>query len=181
MAKSPMPKHGRRFRPVVTPEHIQEAVAELGEQIVEVSPGPELLVVVAVLKGAVIFLADLVRHLAIPLEVEFVRARSYRGAQQEEVEVMGDLSALGLEGRAVLLLDCVLDTGRTLSAVQRRVNECGPADLRTCVLFSKRKERSTPVQPDFVGLEIPDVFVVGYGLDHGNRWRHLPYLGAYEE
>jgi hypoxanthine phosphoribosyltransferase len=129
----------------------------------------------------VIFAADLIRRLPMPLEIEFVKARSYRGSEQREVEILDDVGQLGLTGRHVLLADCVLDSGRTVAALQRRVAACRPASLKTCVLLSKQRPRAAEVEVDYVGLEIPDVFVVGYGLDHNGCWRHLPYLGEHAE
>ena len=139
-------------------------------------PDDEPLVVVAVMKGAVVFLADLVRNLRMPLEIELLQARSYDGKSRREVELLDDAAELDLRGRHVLLLDTVLDSGHTLSAVRSALLAGGPARLSTCVLLSKRRPRAVDIVPEYVGMEIPDVFVVGYGLDHDNRWRHLPYV-----
>ena len=169
-----------RFTPVVRRQRIREAVQSLAASIVTDHPADATLVIVAVLKGAVVFLADLVRHLPIPVEIEFVRVRSYNGTCQEEVTVLDDLVVLPLYNRHVLLLDCVLDKGRTLAALQARILARGPGSLRTCVLLSKQREREMDVRVEYAGVEIPDVFVVGYGLDCDNRWRHLPYVAEYD-
>ncbi len=169
--------HGRpQLRRIVGEEDIRLRVAELADAISRDHPDDEPLVVVAVLKGAVLFLADLVRHLHMPLEIELLQARSYDGVHRREVQVLDDASGLDLRGRNVLLLDTVLDSGHTLGAVRGALLAGGPARLSTCVLLSKRRPREVDVRPEYVGMEIPDVFVVGYGLDHGNRWRHLPYV-----
>ncbi len=138
--------------------------------------------IIAVLKAGVVFLADLIRHLTMPLEIELVNARSYSGTQrQEAVQILDDVSELGLAGRHVLLLDCVLDSGRTLAAVRRAVAQQAPASVKTCVLLRKQRPGAIEIEPEYVGTDIPDVFVVGYGLDCGNRWRHLPFVAELPE
>jgi len=165
-----------QFRCVVSEDDIRARVSELADAISRDHPDDEPLVVVAVMKGAVLFLADLVRHLRMPLEIELLQARSYDGATRREVQLLDDAAELDLRGRNVLLLDTVLDSGHTLGAVRAALLGGGPTRLSTCVLLSKRRPREVDVRPEYVGMEIPDVFVVGYGLDHGNRWRHLPYV-----
>ena len=174
-----MPHHdqGRpQLRRIVSEDDIRARVSELAAAISRDHPDDEPLVVVAVMKGAVLFLADLVRNLRMPLEIELLKARSYDGERRREVQILDDAAELNLRGRNVLLLDTVLDSGHTLAAVRGALLAGGPARLATCVLLSKRRPREVDVQPEYVGMEIPDVFVVGYGLDHGNRWRHLPYV-----
>jgi hypoxanthine phosphoribosyltransferase len=172
---------GRRQRaelPVlVSAAQLRQRVMRLSTEIARDYGADEGLCVVAVMKGALVFLADLVRHLPMPLEIELVNARSYRGAQrQKEVKILNDIASLPLSGRHVLLVDCVLDSGQTLAAFHRQIAARAPASLKTCVLLSKSRPRSVDLSPEYVGLEIPNVFVVGYGLDYENRWRHLPYL-----
>jgi hypoxanthine phosphoribosyltransferase len=164
------------FRRILGEDEIRARVAELAAAISRDHPDDEPLVVVAIMKGAVVFLADLVRHLHMPLEIELLKARSYDGERRREVRILDDAAELDLHGRHVLLLDTVLDSGHTLSAVRNALLAAGPARLSTCVLLSKRRPRSVSIEPEYVGMEIPDVFVVGYGLDHNNRWRHLPYV-----
>ncbi len=168
------------FEPVLSAEQIERTVARLAADIGQEHPGPEPLLVLGVLKGVVIFLADLVRRLPVPLEVEFLRASSYTGQSRGDLALDDDLDELPIEGRRVLLVDCVMDTGRTLARLRRLLERRRPASLEICVLLSKRREREAPVEPDYVGAEVPDVFVVGYGLDCNSRWRHLPYLGRYD-
>jgi hypoxanthine phosphoribosyltransferase len=165
------------FRTIVNEARIRSAVRRLAAAI-ERDYGPqEPLVVVAVLKGALVFLADLIRRLPMPVEVELVAARSYCGTRREaRVELLDDVRRLDLRGKRVLLVDCVLDSGHTLRALQEAVEAEAPASLESCVLLRKARPGRPPVEPKYVGAEIPDVFVVGYGLDLGNRWRHLPYV-----
>lgn len=172
----PCPARPRALQPVASEEELRTTVRRLADEIAADHGRHQPLVVLGIMKGVVIFLADLVRHLPMPLQIEFVSARSYNGTRQETVEVLDDLGGLDLEGKAVLLVDCVLDTGRTLASIHREVVRRSPADLKTCVLLSKQRPRRALVRPDYVGLGVPDVFLVGYGLDHDNRWRHLPYV-----
>jgi hypoxanthine phosphoribosyltransferase len=172
---------GDRRRPnlpvLVGEAELGKRVAELAAAITRDHSEDDLLVVVAIMKGALVFLADLVRHLAMPLEIELVNARSYVGADREpEVDIISDVAALPVAGRRVLLVDCILDSGHTLAALRRQIAARSPASLKTCVLLSKDRPRDVVIEPDYIGLEIPDVFVVGYGLDYRNRWRHLPYV-----
>jgi hypoxanthine phosphoribosyltransferase len=130
------------------------------------------LVVVGVLKGAFVFTADFVRKLNMPHRVEFVRVRSYRGKTRGRVRVEGP-NVTGLRGRDVLVLDGVLDTGRTLRAVLRRLGQGRPRRLKVCALLRKRRPGQLAVPLDFVGFEIPDVFVVGYGMDCAEEGRNF--------
>ena len=130
------------------------------------------LVVVGVLKGAFVFTADFVRKLRVPHRVEFVRVRSYRGKTRGRVRVEGP-SVAGIRGRDVLVLDGVLDTGHTLRAVLRRLERGRPRRLKVCALLRKLRPDQLPVPLDFVGFEIPDVFIVGYGMDCAEEGRNF--------
>lgn len=170
---------GRRekLRVLVSEADLARHVAELAATITRDYPVGELLVVVSVMKGALVFLADLIRQLPMPIEMELVEAKSYRGTEREQsVHVLDDLTALPIAGQHVLLVDCVYDSGHTLAALRRELTALAPASLRTCVLLRKERPDAVGPEPDYVGLGIPDAFVVGYGLDHANRWRHLPYV-----
>jgi len=172
-------QHRPELRVLVSEADIRQHVARLAEAVARDHPPGEPLCVVAVMKGALVFLADLVRHLPVPLEIELVNVRSYCGVRRRRrVEILDDVAVLPLRGRHVLLVDCVLDSGRTLAALRREMAAHATASLKTCVLLSKARRRKRALQPDYVGVEIPDVFVVGYGLDYRDRWRHLPYVAA---
>jgi len=134
--------------------------------------------VIAVLRGSVIFVADLIRRLPISLRLEFVRAESYRKGTSP-----GDLSLEGLPeeelgDRRVLLVDDILDSGRTLAAIRDEALARGAREVRTCVLLDKTARRSVAIQPDYRCFEVEDLFVVGYGLDYAGRYRNLPYVGS---
>jgi len=160
-------------------EHeIRRAVSRLGGDVRSAYEGQEL-TVVAVLHGAMVFTADLIRELDMPVFLETVTASSYRG----EATRPGDLevrmeSAAHLRGRHVLLVDDILDTGRTLCWLRSELERYEPHSLRIAALLDKPSRRVEPVRADFVGFEIPDEFVVGYGLDYDGRYRNLPDILA---
>ncbi len=135
--------------------------------------------VIAVLKGSVIFVADLIRRLPIPLRLAFVWAESYRqGATGGRLELSGLPGEEELRGRRVLLVDDILDSGRTLAAIQGELRARGARDVRTCVFLDKPARRAVELEADHVCFEVEDAFVVGYGLDFAGRYRNLPFVGT---
>jgi len=137
------------------------------------------LVVIILLKGALVFAADLLRRVPRPLEIECLNVASYHGGTESSGKVdFLDRHFPEVRGRHILLLDDILDTGRTLHAVEERLREEGAVAVHTAVLLSKDKERAATVEADYVGFEIGDEFVVGYGLDYKGRYRNLPYIGV---
>jgi hypoxanthine phosphoribosyltransferase len=157
---------------------IAATVYRMGREIRAVY-GQEDLTVVAVLHGAIVFCADLIRQLDMPLQLETVSARSYRGdaTSPGELKVVLECAA-ALKDKHVLLVEDILDTGRTLSRLSQDVAACEPRSLRIATLLDKPERRLTEVEADFTGFQIPDLFVVGYGLDHDGRWRNLPDILA---
>ena len=139
------------------------------------------LTIVGVLTGSLIFLADLVRRLDLPLRIGLIQASSYRGAATRPggLRVGPDLVP-DVRGRHVLLLDDILDTGHTLAALVGRVAELGAHSVRTAVLLRKLGRQRVPLEPDYCGFTIPDAFVVGYGLDYNDDYRHLPYIAVFD-
>jgi hypoxanthine phosphoribosyltransferase len=163
---------------LIPADRIQQRVGELAGEIAAVYHGRPV-TIVGVLTGCVIFMADLIRRLDLPLRIAFLQASSYRGAVTSPGELTLTTELLpDLKDRHVLLLDDILDTGRTLTHVVTHLKELGPASLRVGVLVRKRGRQEVPLEPDFCGFEIPDVFVIGYGLDFNDEYRHLPYLGV---
>ncbi|MCD6049555.1 MAG: hypoxanthine phosphoribosyltransferase [Verrucomicrobia bacterium] len=135
------------------------------------------LVVVALLNGTVMFLADLVRYLDLPLRLDFMGVSSYgKGTKSGKLVFTKELK-LDVKARDVLLVDDILDTGKTLSLVTKKLKKLKPRSLKICVLLSKSARREENVVADYVGFEIPDAFVVGYGLDFAERYRNLPFIG----
>ena len=145
---------------------------------------PADFVMVGLLKGACVFVADLARALdraGAALEIEFMRLASYGFAKQSSgaVQLLGELPS-GLAGRPVLLVDDIVDTGRSIAFAAAQLRQRGIQDLWTCVLLDKPQRREVEVAIDFVGFTVGDVFVVGYGTDHAEKYRHLPYIGVVE-
>ena len=165
---------------------IATRVAAMGEEIasdLELATGADRLVVVPVMTGALVFAADLVRTLPMRLRLELLEASSYPGASTTSQGVTLSEGPVGeLTGAPVLILDDIFDSGRTLAAVKRLVAEHNPASVRTAVLLRKIVERAPDVtpdmEPDYVGFDVPDAFVVGYGLDHDGWYRNLPDIGV---
>jgi hypoxanthine phosphoribosyltransferase len=161
-----------------TGAQIAAAVDRLAGEIRAVY-GDEELTVVAVLHGGLVFAADLMRRLDMPVRLGVVLASSYRGPSTEPGELQVQFNPeLQLRGRHVLLLDDILDTGRTLMRLRDELRMHGPRSLRLAALLDKPSRRVVPLHADFVGFSIPDVFVVGYGLDWNERWRNLPDIVA---
>lgn len=154
-------------------------MTELARAIEADYQGKDLLLV-GVLKGAVIFLADLMRHLSLPLAVDFMAVASYGAATKSSgvVRILKDLDT-PLNARHVLLVEDIVDTGLTLRYLLDVLKARSPASLKTCVLLDKRERRQVEVPVDYCGFVIPDVFVVGYGLDYAENYRQLPYIAVF--
>jgi hypoxanthine phosphoribosyltransferase len=136
------------------------------------------MVVVSLLNGTIMFLADLLRHLHLPMRLDFMGVSSYREGTQSRRLVYTKELRLDVRGRDVLLVDDILDTGKTLKAVTARLRELKPRRINTCVLLDKAARRVEPITADYVGFSIPDLFVVGYGLDFAERYRNLPFVAV---
>jgi len=163
---------------LLTSEQIQSSVERLAAEIREREAGRPL-TVIAVMTGSIIFLADLIRKLDMPLRVGVIQARSYLGTERGALSVNADMLP-EVAGRDVLVIDDIFDTGHTLLEVLSFLDELGPRSVRTAVLVLKQGKQRVSLRPDYVGFEIPDVFVVGYGLDYNDAFRNLPYLAALE-
>jgi hypoxanthine phosphoribosyltransferase len=166
---------------LIPAERIQARVAELARQIA-LDYEHQPVTIVGVLTGCLMFLADLVRHLDLPLRIGLIQASSYRGCTTlpGQLHVQPEL-APDVRGRHVLLLDDILDTGQTLSYVMQHLLNLGASSLRVAVLLRKQGRQRVPLEPDYVGFEIPNVFVVGYGLDFSDEYRHLPHVAVLPE
>ncbi len=163
---------------LVQPDDLSRRVRELGEQISTDYAGRELLLV-GVLKGAVFFLSDLMRHIEVPCEVDFMAVASYGSATDSSgvVRILKDLDA-AIEGRDVLIVEDIVDSGLTLQYLLRNLGSRNPATIEVCALLTKPERRKVELEPRYVGFEIPNRFVVGYGLDHAERYRNLPYIAT---
>ncbi|HSP09077.1 MAG TPA: hypoxanthine phosphoribosyltransferase [Candidatus Dormibacteraeota bacterium] len=165
-------------KPMLSSTKIARRVRQLGRQISEVYADIETpLVMVVILKGATVFAADLLRSLSIPAELEFVRASSYpTGTSSNGRLKLAHMVEGTLIGRHVLLVEDIIDSGVTVSAVAKRIRRVGPASLRVAALLDRPARREVEVQIDFCGFVIPDRFVIGYGLDYAGLYRELPHI-----
>jgi hypoxanthine phosphoribosyltransferase len=165
-------------RIVIGERELQDKLRELGEQITRDYAGRELLLI-GVLKGAFVLMADLSRHIRLPLEVDFMAVASYGAATKTSgvVRILKDLDH-DLEGRDVLLIEDIVDSGLTLNYLLKNLRGRRPASLEVCALLKKTGIQRVPLEVKYVGFEIPPDFVVGYGLDFAERFRNLPYVGV---
>lgn len=168
------------MRVLISAQQIQAAIVELAEQI-EADYHDRPLTVLGVLTGSVILLADLIRHIDLPLKVGLVQASSYRGMTTTSGDLELNLDFMpDITDRDVLLLDDILDTGQTLQSLVERVRELNPRSVRTAVLLWKKDRTTLDIKPDYNCFQIPDQFVVGYGLDYDDQFRNLPHIAALE-
>jgi hypoxanthine phosphoribosyltransferase len=163
---------------LVDEETLRARVAELGAEVSAGYHGRDLLLI-GVLKGAVFFMADFMRHLTIPCEVDFMAISSYGDSTDSSgiVRILKDLD-INIEGRDVLVVEDIIDSGLTLSYLMRNLESREPATLEVCALLTKPARRQIDVPVRYIGFEIPDRFVVGYGLDFAERYRNLPYVAV---
>jgi hypoxanthine phosphoribosyltransferase len=162
-------------------ETLHHGVAEMAEGIERAYEGRQL-TIVGVLTGSVVLLADLIRLIEQPMRVGVIQASSYRGATTERGDlIINSELMLDISARDVLLVDDIFDTGHTLKNVVEKLHEFGPRSVKSAVLLRKKGRQETDYEPDFTAFQIPDEFVVGYGLDYEDLYRNLPYLAALED
>ncbi len=165
---------------LISEEELRVRVAELGRTITEQYAGRDL-VLVGVLKGCFLFLADLARAIDLPLRIDFLGVSSYAGGTESSgvVRITNDLSR-PIEGKDVLVVEDIIDTGLTMQYLLENFRTRGPASVRICSLLFKPENNQVPIEIDHLGFEIPNKFVVGYGLDFDEKYRNLPYIGVWE-
>ncbi len=167
-------------RPLFTAEQIQERVKAIAEEISRDYAGREILAI-GILKGAFMFFSDLVRQIRVPLTVDFIIASSYVKTQTTgEVKIYYDVRE-SIEGRDVLLIEDIVDTGITLNYIRERLLQRAPESLKICAFLDKKERRIVDVPIDYRGFVIPNEYVVGYGLDYDNRYRNLPYIAIFKK
>ena len=174
-----MTDHDYEIGEILVPaEDLARRVRELAADVSRDYEGRHL-ILIGVLKGAVFFLSDLMRHLTVPCEVDFMAVASYGSATRSSgvVRILKDLDAV-IEGRDVLIVEDIVDSGLTLQYLLRNLGARNPASLEVCALLTKPDRREVDLHARYVGFEIPDKFVIGYGLDHAERYRNLPYVAA---
>jgi hypoxanthine phosphoribosyltransferase len=165
---------------LLSEEQIRDGVERLAGQIGRDYAGRPL-TLIGVLTGSMVLVADVIRRIDLPLRVGLVQARSYRGALTSPGQLTVNSDFLpDLQRRDVLLVDDIFDTGQTLDALVAQMKTLGPASVRSAVLLRKLGRQRVALEPDYVGFEIPDEFVVGYGLDYQDAYRHLPYVAVLE-
>ena len=162
---------------LVTEEELSEICKNLGKQISEDYKDKKL-VLVSVLKGSVVFMADLMRAISIPCEIDFMVVSSYGSGTRTsgKVQIVKDLG-IDIKGYDVILVEDILDSGVTLSTLKQMLEIRNPASIKICTFLDKPERRIADIKPDYVGTEVPDEFVVGYGLDFDEKFRNLPYVG----
>ncbi|MBM7867386.1 hypoxanthine phosphoribosyltransferase [Heliobacterium gestii] len=165
-------------RVLVSEAAIQAKVRELGEQLSTDYAGKDLLVV-GILKGALVFMADLIRAIRIPIEIDFMAVSSYGQGTKSSgaVRIMKDLDR-AIENRHILIVEDIVDTGLTLNYLVDNLKSRGAASVKVCTILDKPSRRKTPVAPDYNGFTIPDEFVIGYGLDYAEQYRHIPFVAV---
>ncbi len=161
---------------LLSEEQISKKVEEIGTKISDDYKGKELLVVV-ILKGSVIFASDLLRAITIPVTIDFIAVSSYgNGTTSGEVKIIKDLS-YSIKGKNILIIEDILDSGKTLSNLMKLLTTREPESIEICTLLNKPERREAEVNTRYSGFDIPDEFVVGYGLDYAEKYRNLPYIG----
>jgi len=162
---------------LISEEELKEIIARLGKQITEDYKDKNLLVV-SVLKGSVMVMADLLREIKLPLRIDFMSVSSYGSGTTSSgtVKIIKDLD-INLAGYDLLIVEDILDSGVTLSSLKQILLTRGPASVKICTLLDKPERRKADIKADYVGAQIPDAFVVGYGLDYDEKYRNLPYVG----
>ncbi|MGN0743493.1 MAG: hypoxanthine phosphoribosyltransferase [Candidatus Fimadaptatus sp.] len=163
---------------LLTREQLAKRVAELGARITEDYRGKDLLMV-GILKGAVVFFSDLIRHVDIPVSIDFMAISSYGSATKSSgvVRILKDLDH-AIAGRHVIIVEDIVDTGKTLAFLKENLLARGAASLRICTLLDKPERRQVEIEADYFGFVIPNEFVVGYGLDYAEKYRNLPEIGV---
>ena len=165
-------------KPLFTREEIQRKIQELGARISSDYAEKDLLVV-GVLKGALFFMSDLVRSLRISVRMDFIHctSSSSKGKGGHPVQILADMKE-DINGKDVLLVEDIMDSGVTIDFLKKMLLERGPASLKVCVLLDKPERRKVPIEADYAGFRIPNKYVVGYGLDYMDRYRNLPYIAV---
>jgi hypoxanthine phosphoribosyltransferase len=163
---------------LISHQQIRERTRELGRQITEDYRGKDPLLI-CILKGGLMFLADLMREIDLPLEIDFIAVSSYGDSTESSgvVRILMDLER-NIQGRHVLIVEDIIDTGRTLTYIIENLRTRGPASVKVCTLLDKPSRRELEIPIDYVGFTIPDKFVIGYGLDFGEIYRNLPFVGV---
>lgn len=173
-----MTKQKLSVKPLITRSAIDKRVQEMGEEISQAYQGVDELIVICALKGAVMFMSDLVRHITLPLSIDFIQVSSYGDSTESSGVVRLDKGVgCDIKNKDVLLVEDIIDTGASLAYMTKYLNGLEPRSLKTCLFLDNPHRRTVPMEPDFLGFIIPNEFVIGYGLDYKQQYRNLPYVG----
>jgi len=165
------------IKTLLTREEVEKRVRELAKEIEKDYQGKDLLVI-GLLKGSVIFMSDLIKEIDLPLVIDFMSVSSYSGTTSTGVINISKDTDVDVKDRDVLIVEDIIDTGLTLSRVKKLLEERGTKSLKICTLLDKPSRRTVEIKGDYTGFEIPDEFVVGYGLDYDQHHRNIPYIGV---
>lgn len=171
----------RKKKVLFSAEEINNKVKELGKKITEDYAGKDI-VVISLLKGSFVFTADLVRAIGIHTQIEFMTTSSY-GAGEEStgtVNIVNDLN-IDIKDRDVIIVDDITDSGLTMKVIMEHLSKLGPNSIKSCVLLDKPDRRKVEIVPDYVGFTIPDLFIVGYGLNYGDYYRNIPFIFSFDD
>lgn len=168
------------IREMISESSVDKRISELGEQISKDYEG-ESITLLCILKGSVFFTTELAKRITVPVYLDFMSVSSYGSSTESsgEVRILKDLDG-SIEGKNILVVEDIIDTGRTLASLLEILRQRGPKSLKLCTLLDKPDRRVTEVAVDYTGFEIPDEFVVGYGMDYDQQYRNLPYIGVVE-
>lgn len=167
-------------KPFLTREQIREKIIQMAEKITLDCLGKEI-IAIGILKGSFMFFADIIREIKVPVTVDFMIASSYlKTTSTGDVKIHSDIKE-DISGRHVLLIDDIIDTGVSLNHIRERILSKGPASLKICCLLDKKERRLVDVPVDYIGFEVPNNFLVGYGLDYDNKYRNLPYIAIFKK
>ena len=164
---------------IFSEEQLIQRSREIGEQITKDFEGEEVLLV-GILRGSILFFADVMRNIDLDCKIDFMGVKSYDGTVSKELTITKDLSE-NIEGKNIILVKDILDTGKTLAFIKRELAKRNPKSISICTLLDKKIEKSEEVKAQYIGFEVDNVFVVGYGLDYSQKYRNLPYIGVIKE
>lgn len=166
---------------LITTESLQTRIKELGQEITEDYKGQDLMIV-CVLKGAVMFMSDLAQNIDLPATMDFMAVSSYGSSTVSSgvVKILKDLDS-SIEGKNILIVEDIIDTGLTLSYIIDNLKSRGPKSVKICTLLDKPERRKADIEVDYTGFTVPDEFIVGYGIDYAEKYRNLPYIGCIKE
>ena len=167
-------------RILISKSELSERIKELGTQITKDFEGEEI-IVIGVLKGSVLFLTDLIRKIDLPMDIDFMVVSSYANSTETSgnVKIIKDIN-IDVANKNVIIVEDIVDTGRTLNYLKEHINNKHPKSLKICTLLDKKERRVKEIEADYVAFNVPDKFVLGYGLDVDEKYRNLPYIGYYE-